>query len=61
MIKQIEIRHAIICSLKASGDYIYKDYADEEQLKRGIERFKDRCYNSHFRVAKIKITVEEIG
>jgi len=60
MIKEVNYRQAIICSLKDSGEYIYKDYSNEEQLQRGIERFKDRCYNSHFRVAKIKITVEEV-
>lgn len=61
MIKEVKYKQAIICNLKDSGDYIYKSYSNEEQLKKGIERFKDRCYNSHFRTAKIKITVEEIG
>jgi len=61
MIKEVKYKHAIICNLKASGDYIYKSYSDKEQLQRGIKRFKNRCYNSHFRVAKIKITVEEVG
>jgi len=60
MIKEVRYKQAIICNLKDSGDYIYKAYSDEEQLKKGIKRFMARVCKLQFRVAKIKITVEEV-
>lgn len=60
MIKSQEIRHAIVCSLRDGSEYIYKSYANEKMLQTGIDRFHARYDNPEFRIAKIKITVEEV-
>lgn len=49
-------RYAIIIN-----DYIYKDYADMDQLRRGLERFSQRRYKPvAYRLAKLKIKTEEV-
>lgn len=49
-------RYAIIID-----NYVYKDYADLEQLQRGIERFHQRRYKPvPFRLAKLEVKTKEI-
>ena len=60
MIKEVNYRQAIICNLQGNSEYIYKDYSSEEQLQKGIKRLVERRCVLPFRVAKIKITLEEV-
>ncbi len=49
-------RYAIIID-----NYVYKDYANMDELKRGIDRFKQRRYKPvPFRLAKLEIMTREI-
>lgn len=49
-------RYAIIID-----DYVYKDYANIEELKLGIDRFKQRRYKPvPFRLAKLEIKTKEV-
>ncbi|NYB73870.1 hypothetical protein HZF24_06920 [Sedimentibacter hydroxybenzoicus DSM 7310] len=57
-IKTIEYRYAIICKA-FNQEYIYKPYADTKQLKRGIDKLTARMPGIWYRIAKIKITIEE--
>lgn len=59
-IKLIKYRYAIICSLADGTEYIYKDYADKDMLKIGVDRLLKRKWTPpSYRLARLKITTEE--
>lgn len=58
--KSTEHKHAIILKDRGGTEYIYKSYASEDTLQTGLSRMRDRRIARDSRVAKIKITIEEV-
>ena len=54
-------RVAILLKYPSGSEYIYKDYANEEQLNKYLPLLKQRFLrNREYRIARIKITTEEV-
>ncbi len=58
---QSETKYAVIMKSSDIGEYLYKIYASEETLERGLSKIKDRnIVNKNYRVAKVKVSIEEV-
>ena len=60
-IKLTKHRYAIICTLNNGTEYIYKDYANKKSLTAGEDRLSKRLWKPKYRIARLKVTTEEVN